>query len=169
MPNYGQETKINNYMQPLQKNVSFMRVLGAILLVIILSLVGYWYGQSNKPTVFPKQMAAAGQLIPGFPNDLLLAAKDAKISQSYSIDFGGAAQQYTSEFTLNGNYLLAYLKYKAYLKDNGYYLSNDHVDNLNKSVALYGISKDHEVNISITQASDVKTSNINISYVEKGE
>jgi hypothetical protein len=151
------------------KNAQLMRFFAIVVLIVLLAGLTYWYQQANKPKVFPRTDAAEGQIISGFPEELLMGAKSPKIVQSYLVDYGSKANQYSTQFTIKADLLLTYLKYKVYLQQNGYYLSNDNVDNTNTSAGLYAIKKDKTVNVLILRGADKKTLDITVSYVEKGK
>ncbi len=151
------------------KNAQLMRFLGIIVLIVLLAVLTYWYKQSNKPKVFPRTDAAAGTIIEGFPKELLMGAKDPKIVQSYLIDYGRTANQYSTQFTIKGDLLLTYLKYKVYMQQNGYYLSNESIADKAASAGLYGIKKDKTLNVLILKTADKKSLDITVSYVEKGK
>ena len=85
---------------------------------------------NHRKNIFKRTESLSGTLISGFQEELLLS-KDAKILQSYSIDYGKGGKQYTTEFTLKYDIGVADLKYQRYLKDNRYYISNNFVDDKN--------------------------------------
>lgn len=156
------------------KNAQLMRFLAIIVLIVLLVGLTYWYNQTNKPKVFPRTDATEGQVISGFPEELLMGAKNPKITQSYLIDYGSKANQYSTQFTIKADFLLTFLKYKVYLQNNGYYLSNENIQtNTDKaktrSGGLYGVAKDKTVNVLIIEGADKKTLDITVSYVEKGK
>ncbi|MEK7075222.1 MAG: hypothetical protein AAB948_00280, partial [Patescibacteria group bacterium] len=101
--------------------------------------------------------------------ELLLGAKDVKILQSYSIDYGKGGKQYTTEFTLKYDIGVADLKYQRYLKDNRYYISNNFVDDKKPIASLYGRGVQADMNIVLTGLSDNKTLDVIISYLVKGK
>ncbi|MHB8870914.1 MAG: hypothetical protein ACYC5G_00425 [Candidatus Doudnabacteria bacterium] len=151
------------------KNAQLMRFFAISVLIVLLAGLTYWYEQANKPKVFPRTDATEGQIVSGFPEELLMGAKNPKITQSYLIDYGKTANQYSTQFTVKADFLLTYLKYKVYLQQNGYYLSNDNVGKGNASAGLYATKKDKTVNVLILQGADKKTLDITVSYVEKGK
>ncbi len=139
-------------------------------MIVILLLLDYWYQQSNKVSKsFPKETAAQGQLVSGFPQELLLGATDAKVSQSYAIDYGRGGKQYTAEFTLKLDLGVADLKYQRYLKGNKYYIANNFIDDKKPIANLYATNAQSDLNIVIAGQSDNKTLDIIISYLAKGK
>ena len=146
------------------KNAQLMRFLAIIVLIVLLAGLTYWYNQANKPKVFPRTDAAAGQVISGFPMDLVFNAK--KITESYSIDYGRSAKQYTAEYISKDKVIIAYLKADKYLRANDYVIVNQR---LQPTVAnIYGKKREGDVNVLIQKLTDT-TSQIIISTVKKGE
>ncbi len=151
-------------MEYTDKNAQLMRFLAIIVLIVLLAGLTYWYNQANKPKVFPRTDAFAGQVIEGFPKDLIFDAKE--ITESYSIDYGSSAKQYVAEYTSKDQVIIAYLKADKYLRGNNYVIVNQR---LQPTVAnIYGTKSEGDVNVLVQKLTDT-TSQIIISAVKKGK
>lgn len=153
-----------HHMEYTGKNEQLMRFLGIIVLVVLLAGLTYWFNQTHKPKDFPRTDAIEGQVVSGFPMDLVLNVK--KITESYSIDYGSSAKQYTAEYVSKDKLIIAYLKADKYLRDNNYVIVNER---LQPTVAnIYGTKPEGDVNVVIQKLTE-STSQIIISTVEKGK
>ncbi|MHB8870916.1 MAG: hypothetical protein ACYC5G_00435 [Candidatus Doudnabacteria bacterium] len=148
------------------KNAQVVRFLGIIVLIVLLAGLTYWHKQANQPKVFPRTDAIEGQVISGFPEELLMGAKNPKITQSYSIDYGSSSKQYTADYVSKDKLIIAYLKADKYLRSNNYVIVNER---LQPTVAnIYGTKPEGDVNIVIQKLTET-TSQIIISTLVKGK
>jgi hypothetical protein len=67
--------------------------------------------------------AATGELASGFPAELILDA-NAKLSNSYSLDYNAALNQYTAVFTSDKSMTALFASYQAYFSKNGWAVTN---------------------------------------------
>lgn len=145
-----------------------VRLFGFVLLVIFLAGLMYFQGISQKKNLFKRIDSLPGLLIKGFPEELLLDFKSPNVLSSYALDYGKNQKQYTTVFSLKENFFLIYTKYRAYLKQNEYYIANDQIDSGEFKAILYGFKKEGDINITI-QKKDADISDLNITYLKKGE
>ncbi len=143
-----------------------MRLLGIIVLIVILALLSYWYKQSHKEIVFPKEMAAKGQVVSGFPKELLF--DPITTTQSYKISYSSSKNQYVAEYNSKDSHGLVFVKTVSYLKGNNFYISAQQLQP--KQANAYGIGPNDKIEISlvVTPNGDKKnTSHVIISYLNK--
>ena len=143
-----------------------VRLFGFALLVISLAGLMYFQRINQKKNFFKRTDSFPGLLVQGFPNQLLLDFKNSNVVSSYALDYGKNQKQYTTAISLKENFFLIYTKYRAYLKQNQYYIANDQIDSVEFKAILYGFKKDGDINITI-QKKDAETSDLNITYLKK--
>ncbi|GEM_PF-2856056 len=144
-----------------------VRLFGFALLVISLAGLMYFQRINQKKNLFKRTDSFPGLLVQGFPNQLLLDFKNPNVISSYALDYGKNQKQYTALLSLEDNFFLIYTKYRAYLKQNQYYIANDQIDSSEFKAILYGFKKDGDINITI-QKKDAEASDLNITYLKKG-
>lgn len=144
-----------------------VRLFGFVLLVISFAVLMYFQRIEQKKNLLKRTDSLPGLLVQGFPNQLLLDFKSPSVVSSYALDYGKNQKQYTTTFSLKENFFLIYTKYRAYLKQNEYYIANDQIDSGKFKAILYGFKKDGDINITI-QKKDSQTSDLNITYLKKG-
>ncbi len=148
-------------------NKNTPRVIGVIILVIILAVAGYFYNKKYKLTHPTKTVAEKGKTVSGFPKELIMNAVGS-VEQSYSLDYG-STDQYTVTFNTDKVMALEALLYDNYLRDNGYYIANENVNEKNNLANIYATKDNTNVNVVIQRRADKKSSDVTISYSVKGK
>ncbi|MEK7075399.1 MAG: hypothetical protein AAB948_01195 [Patescibacteria group bacterium] len=144
------------------KNAQLMRFLGIVVLIVLLAGLTYWYQQSNKPKVFPRTDAAEGQVISGFPEELIFHAT--KVNESYLVDYEKKQIQYTVDYNSKDKLVAAFAESLEYLEKNNYRIINQRTEPT--SAGLYGKREDGDINILIQKLTPT-TTNFVISFVKK--
>lgn len=97
------------------------------VIVVVVGGIG-WYMIASIPSkqqpAVPATYAPAGQLIPGFPQQLILD-NNAAVTNSYVINYATTTNQYTAQWDSSSSMTALYTKYKQYLPQNGWTISND--------------------------------------------
>jgi hypothetical protein len=107
--------------------------------------------------------APAGQLVPGFPKELILD-ESAKLSDSYSVNYNPSLNQYTAVFNSNEAMLDLFAAYKNWLTRNGWTITNE-IAYYPTSRGLYAKKGTADASIAII---DQKTQRqVVVSYVGK--
>lgn len=115
------------------------------------------------PSGPPPSYAPKGQLVPGFPKELILDAA-AQVSNSYSINYSASLNQYTAQWNSSSSMAALYAGYKAYLPKNGWQIVNQNTGNVSWR-GIYATNGTHDVNVAIVQQG--KGSRATVSYVQK--
>lgn len=146
-------------------------ILAAVVILIVIFIAAFVF-KSNPQGGGPAGPTAAqvgvsptyapqGQLAAGFPTDLILDGK-AKVSQSYSIDYAAAGNQYTASWDSVMSVQALFDAYKSYLPLHGWTIP-DGVAQIGKyGASLYGEQSGATANISIVPKG--KGSHVVISY-----
>jgi hypothetical protein len=106
--------------------------------------------------------ATAGQLIPGFPRQLVLDSA-ATVSNSYSINYSASTNQYTAEWVLSSSLASLYVEYQSYAKANGWTISN-HAD-LPTLKGIYATNASSTAAMNVIITPQGKGSTVTVSYV----
>ena len=135
-----------------------------IVIVVIIVVVAVWLAMS-KPSGPKVAFAPQGQLVSGFPQNLILD-NAASVGNSYTIGYGQNLNQYTANWTSPSSSLSdLYGKYLAYFTQNGWTITNSST-NIASFRALYAVTSTADANVTMD---DVGTSDVHvtISYVKK--
>lgn len=156
-------------MRPNRKTV----ILIVVAVVILAGII--WYallaglrpspGTASMPSAQPGATAFApkGELVPGFPQQLILDG-NAAISGSYSISYSSTTNQYTAEWNSSSSMTSLYNTYKQYLTANGWTITNDNTQYPNLR-GLYAQSASSDVSVAlIVQGSG---SQVSVTYLAK--
>ncbi len=98
----------------------------AVVVVVVAAVVWYIVSPGTpaaKPAV-PATYAPQGQLIPNFPQQLVLGTGTA-VTNSYVINYSSSTNQYTAQWDSSSSMATLYAMYKQYLPKNGWTLTND--------------------------------------------
>lgn len=164
------ESNINNGQKSFAEKLISNKWAALIALIVIVVIVAALFVSvsSRKAKEYPKQYAATGQTVQGFPKDLIF--DPIAVTQSYSIPYPGQTQ-YTAEYDSTDFYGLVYLKALQYLKTNNYYINNQMISagQGNDSGNLYGTKNDGtQVNfVAIPNYQNSKYSHVIISVLSK--
>jgi hypothetical protein len=138
-------------------------IAGLVILIVVIILGAYTL-KHKEPT---KQYVQTGQVVAGFPKELIFDATD--VTQSYQIKYNSKLNQYTVQYESSEPYNVVLARTISYFKDNGYYISNRFVD-ANSAVA-YGIKDDKHISMIATpietsapKGKTIKTSTVSISF-----
>lgn len=127
-----------------RKNLWVWVGVAVVVLVVVIGIITWFVHRGQKPQLGPVPMhAPEGQVVAGFPQDLVMGAKTASsgaesffsgITNSYSIGYSSSTNQYTAEWTSSSTPAALYAKYQDYMTKNGWTVTN-HAD----TTALKGI------------------------------
>lgn len=141
--------------------------------VIILSIISpsLWRGAAPgvpqktgpQPTYAPQ-----GQLIPGFPKELILDSA-ARVGNSYSINYSASGNQYTAAWNSSSSVAALFNQYKTYLPANGWVVPAGSARSGKYGASLFATNANPAsvVNISIVPAASGNGAQVTISYVAK--
>jgi hypothetical protein len=140
--------------------------IGGVVIVVALIVGVVWYFYANTPkkvVIGPVAVhAPVGQLIAGFPKELILD-NAAAVSNSYSINYSTSTNQYTVEWSSSSTIAALYAKYQAYAQANGWTITN-HAD----TAPFKGISATNAsstATMSVILIPQGKGSKVTISYI----
>ncbi len=149
----------------------------AVVVVAVVWGAVYWLSGSGGPggmqagagTGVPVH-AQAGQVVAGFPQELILGAATGTdgspegITNSYSIDYSSSTNQYTAEWDSSSTPAALYAAYQSYLTNNGWTPTNEADTTALKGV--YAITATSSLNVVITpQGAD--GAKVTLSYVNQ--
>ncbi|MBU6447770.1 hypothetical protein KGQ24_02945 [Patescibacteria group bacterium] len=166
----AQEPSINNDQRNFAEKLVSNKWAALIALIVIVAVAAALFVSvsSRKGKEYPKQYAATGQTVQGFPKDLIF--DPITVTQSYTIPYPGQTQ-YTAEYDSTDFYGLAYLKALQYLKTNNFYINNQMISagQGNDSSNLYGTKNDGtQINfVAIPNYENSKYSHVIISILSK--
>lgn len=114
-------------MNPSRKVWVWIGAVAAAIVVVavIVAAVMAWHaapGQSIPKTPTPVY-APQDELVPQFPKNLILDPA-AAVSQSYSMSYSTATNQYTAEYDSSSSMAALYAAYVAYLPAHGWTITN---------------------------------------------
>jgi hypothetical protein len=142
--------------------------VGGAVVVIALAAGVAWHfygggGASNEAAAGPVAVhAPTGQLVPGFPQALILDDA-AQVNNSYSINYSTSTNQYTAEWSSSSSLASLYAKYQNYAAVNGWTISNSADYPTLKGIYATNASATAAMNVIMTPQD--KGSEITISYV----
>ncbi len=142
-----------------------------ILIVIIVLLVGsaifyYNYQRAAKLSAQPKtSYAPAGQLVSGFPSELVLDSK-ALVKESYSIDSSTTSQK-TAIFNSNKSTYEFFVLSRDYFIKAGWKLTNIEADPKGDNIVFNAWRGENELNIAINKQDN--GSQLTVSYLAKNK
>lgn len=149
------------------------KVLSAILLLLVLAGAGYFYAKKNKqganthsankaPSI-NKTDAPKGEVVSGFPKELILDPK-ATTDQSYTVDYS-KQNQYTVTLKSDMTPKAVFTAYSDYFKAKGYTIKN--VNNaLDSLTSIYAVKDNVEVNVVANVMPGQKKTDITITYLK---
>lgn len=142
------------------------------MVVVVIVVVGLaWYaaimrqggGSGGSPQAAPAVYAPQGQVIQGFPKQLILD-NAAVVNNSYSITYSAGADQYTAQWNSSSSVTALYNAYKQYLPANGWTITND-VATPSWFRGLYATDASGDASIAISAQG--KESQVVITYLIK--
>jgi hypothetical protein len=108
--------------------------------------------------------APTGQLITGFPKELILDDAS-QMNNSYSINYSSSTNQYTAEWVSSSSLASLYAKYQAYAPANGWTVMNH--ANLPTLKGVYATNASTSVAMNVIITPQGKGSKVTITYVTK--
>ncbi|GAC1413561.1 MAG: hypothetical protein NVSMB66_5710 [Candidatus Doudnabacteria bacterium] len=148
------------------------KVVLLVLLLIILAGAGYVYtrktnkidtSQNSKAPAIKKTDAPQGQVVSGFPKELILDPK-ATTNQSYTVDYS-KQNQYTVTLKSDMTPKAIFTAYSDYFKQNGYTVKN--VNNaLTTLTSIYAVKNNVEVNVVANVMPGQKNTDVTITYLK---
>ena len=150
------------------------KIILIVVLVLILAVVTGWRlgyltwkpsapPQTQEPPLGQPVYAPQGQLTAGFPPELILDPQ-AALAQSYRVKYQENLNQYTATFNSNQSMLSMFSRYKTYLKNNGWFITNE-ITQYATSRGLYAQKRSLEVSITITKKDS--GSEVSVTYILK--
>lgn len=137
-----------------------------VVIALVAGAAWYIYGVMGKPTTGPLAVhAPVGQLIPGFPPELILDSA-AQPDNSYSINYSSSTNQYTAEWNSSSSLASLYAEYQNYAKANGWTVTNQADGPTFKGIYATNASSSAAVNVVITSRTD-GSSEVTVSYIMK--
>ncbi len=141
-------------------------ICGVIIVVALVAGVAWYFYSATKSTTGPMAVhAPAGQLIPGFPQGLILDSA-AQPDNSYSIGYSSSTNQYTAEWNSSSSLATLYAEYQSYAKMNGWTITNQADGPTFKGIYATNASSSAAVNVVITSRAD-GSSEVTVSYIMK--
>lgn len=149
-------------------------ILAAVVILVVIFIAAFVFKSNPQPAapsgpVVPQvgvspTYAPQGQAVSGLPTDLILDP-NAKLSQSYSIDYAAAGNQYTANWDSAMSVQAVFDAYKSYLPSHGWTLPADAAQISKYGAKLYGEQAGTTVVISIVPATPAsKGSHVILSY-----
>jgi hypothetical protein len=148
--------------------------VAVVVIIVIVAVVMWIIGREKGSLTGPVPVhASAGQVIAGFPQDLILGIATgslAGVTNSYSLDYSTSTNQYTAEWVSSSTPAALYAQYQNYTAANDWTIMN-HADTA-ALMAIYATNASSAVNIVITpqsQAALAKGSKVTVSYVSTAQ
>lgn len=136
----------------------------AVVIIAVLFAVFSRPHANNSASATPTPVfAPQGQLVPQFPQSLILDS-NAAVSGSYSVNYSSSTNQYTAEYNSSSSMATLYAQYKQYLPANGWTITNDSAQYAH-SRGLYATNASSDVTLTIIPQGS--GSQVTISYVTK--
>lgn len=137
-----------------------------VILLAVVVIAGIAAGLYLKKTKGPsKEVAQNGEIVKGFPKDMVLDSKGSA-NESYAVAYANNAQQYTVQFKSDKSVAQVYNDYIKFLDAKGYQFLNR---NQNLTIGnIYAQNKNNElVTMVISRLADQTETNVNITYVQQ--
>jgi hypothetical protein len=163
--------------------------VAVVVIIIVIAVVMWIVGREKRSLTGPVPVhAPAGQVVAGFPQQLILGAATSSasssanvtssgvssffggITNSYSIDYSTSTNQYTAEWVSSSTLASLYKQYQDYVAKSGLTIVN-HIDAASMK-GIYATNASSAVNIVITpqsQAALAKGSKVTVSYVSTAQ
>lgn len=104
-----------------KKNQAWIWV-GVIVVVVIVVFALVWKPGFMTPAAPAPQHASSGQIVPGFPQQLVLDS-GAQVSNSYSLVYASSTQ-YTTQVNSSSSVSDSFGSYQSYFQTNGWTILN---------------------------------------------
>ncbi len=139
--------------------------VGGVIVVVacIAYVVWYFSAAGNGGTIGSVTTAPPGQLVAGFPRDLILD-NAAQVGNSYSIDYSSSTNQYTAEWVSSSSISSLYSAYAQYFAANGWSVVNSSTQTPT-FYNLYAVTSTADANVVMGTGADGL--DVTISYVKK--
>jgi hypothetical protein len=148
-------------MDKSQKAWVWVGIVAVVVLVVVFLI---WEPrQSSKPTGVVAVHAPQGQVVSGFPTNLLLGTSTS-VSDSYSINYSSSTNQYTAEWNSSSSMQSLFANYQKYLPANGWTVGGT-ITNYPTLRGLNATNASGTINLSIVAQG--KGSQVTLTYVEK--
>jgi len=139
--------------------------VGGVIVVIALVVSAFWRfsGAGNKVAVGSVVAAPTGQLVAGFPHELILDAA-AQVSDSYSIDYSSSTDQYTTEWVSSSSAATLAQAYVQYFASSGWTVVNSSTE-APTYYSLYAVTSTADANV--VMATRGNALDVTVSYIRK--
>ena len=104
-----------------KKNQAWIWV-GAVIVVVIVVFALVWKPGSATPEGPAPMRAPAGQIVAGFPQQLVLDSS-AQVNNSYSLNYASTTQ-YTTQVNSSSSVSASFASYQSYFNANGWTILN---------------------------------------------
>jgi hypothetical protein len=154
-------------MQNKERTLIWIGVIAVIVGIFI--IVGWKPQDGTTPqgggtsAPVPVTYAPQGQVVPQFPQELILDANPS-VTQSYSINYSSSTNQYTAQWNSTTAMSALVTKYKNYFSAHGWSVTdNDLVTTTAKSLS----ASTSTASVLVTILSQPKGSQVTVSYLVK--
>jgi hypothetical protein len=134
-----------------------------VMLVVVIGALAWWEIASQRHGALPV-FAPAGQLIAGFPKELVLDPA-AQISKSYAINYSSSTNQYTANWISSSSIDDLYREYLSYFASHGWAVINSST-NTTAFRGIYAVTATEDTNIVINSSGKDGLA-VTLSYVKK--
>ncbi len=153
-----------------QKIILSASIILLIIVGVVAAVARKNNGAASNQTAQSKQQAAenktdapAGQLVSGFPPELILN-KDAQTNQSYTISYS-LQNQYSAEIKTNDTVAQTYQAYLDYFSKNGYQVVNK--SSQNNLASIYAQKNGNAVNVVASNFTfNGKQTDVEVTYLQ---
>jgi hypothetical protein len=107
------------------ENSNHKLAISIIGLAILIAGGLYWqmHGSFGPKQPYAPEMARAGKLVEGLPEELILT-EDGKVVSSHATSLNEATTSYVAVVDTGESYKTVYFKYVKYMRENGYEISS---------------------------------------------
>lgn len=159
-------------------NKNLLKLLGILVIVLIAGILVFKFtrqnsstnnqnqNQVNLPQAGQRVDAPKGQVIEGFPTDLILNSFG-KPTESYMVPYGSTNKQYSVAFQTKTKVIDEYSQYLALLYKDGYSFVNKHMDSNSANIYATSQSKNADVNFTIIHTPGQTLNNVSLIYLKK--
>ncbi|MGC9599334.1 MAG: hypothetical protein ABSE18_03040 [Minisyncoccia bacterium] len=149
----------------LEKKTAVLIIVGVIIFAAII-LYAYLYGPSwptSPQATGPAPVhALQGQVVAGFPQDLILDS-GAQVNNSYSVNYSSSTNQYTVQWNSSSAVARIYNDYLAYFPTHGWTVTNRFTTRPDLR-GLYAVNASSSASANVTIAVQGAGSEVSVSY-----
>jgi len=136
--------------------------VGVVVVVLAVVFVFVWKPMPSAPNDVPVH-APAGQLVSGFPSQLVLDSS-APVGSSYSLKYSSSTSQYTAQLNSSNSVSAEFTSYQSYFSANGWTIG----DSNQSSPTLESIYATNDTSgVTVVIAAHGTGSQVTINYVTK--